>query len=96
MSNNNNISADILAGGQAVSSGIYSYYVGKSQVQLAKQNPTAYVEYKKQQTKTMLIVIGVFFGMVLVIGIVALIVVFTQKKDKYEAIHYDDEIAERS
>jgi uncharacterized membrane protein len=91
MNNNNNVSSDILATGAAVGTGIASYYQGKSQAQLAKKNPTAYLQLKKQQNRMGLILLFVFLGIFLVVVIIIMIFAFTSSR-KQE----DDETTKKS
>jgi len=78
--NNNNVSSDILATGAAVGTGIASYYQGKSQAQLAKKNPTAYLQLKKQQNRMGLIILFVFLGLFALAVIIIIIVAITSSK----------------
>lgn len=82
--NNTNVSSNIFATGAAVSQGISSYYQGKSQAQLAKRDPKAYVQLKKQQNRSGLIVFFVFLGLFFLIGIILLIVFLTKPQPKQE------------
>jgi len=83
MSQNNKVAQDIFAGGAVISSGIASYYQGKSQAQLAKSNPKAFLQYKKQQNKMGLIITFTFLGIFLVIVIIIIVVaVINSKNDK--------------
>lgn len=83
--NNNNVSSDILATGAAVSTGIASYYQGKSQAQLAKKNPTAYLQLKRQQNRIGLIILFVFLGLFdLAVIIIIIVVVTSSHKQKDE------------
>lgn len=72
-----------LAAGDAVSQGIYSYYQGKSQAQLAKKDPKAFVAYKRQQAKFGFIFFLVFIGLV-ILGLLIWLIVYltTQHKKK--------------
>ena len=82
--NNNNVSSNIFATGAAVSQGISSYYQGKSQAQLAKRDPKAYVQLKKQQNRSGLIVFFVFLGLFFLIGITLLIIFLTKPKQEQD------------
>lgn len=75
-----------LAAGSAISQGIYSYYQGKSQAQLAKKDPKAYVALKQQQNKMAIIFMCVFFGLILLGGLIWLIIYLVQRNQ-----HKDDE-----
>lgn len=86
----NNVAQDIFAGGAAVSSGIASYYQGKSQAQLAKSNPKAFLQYKKQQNKIGLILTFTFLGIFLVIVIIIIVVAVINSKNDSKA--FDEEV----
>jgi len=71
-----------LAAGSAVSQGIYSYYQGKSQAQLAKKDPKAYVALKQQQNKMALIFFCIFIGLIVLGGLIWLIIYLVQRNQR--------------
>lgn len=83
MNQNNKVAQDIFAGGAVISSGIASYYQGKSQAQLAKSNPKAFLQYKKQQNKIGLILTFTFLGIFFIIAIIVIVIaVINSKKNE--------------
>lgn len=71
---------NILATGSAFSRGIATYYQGKSQAQLARSNPKAFLQYKNQQTRIGMIMLFVFLGLFVLMIIIMLIFVTRSSK----------------
>jgi energy-coupling factor transporter transmembrane protein EcfT len=81
---NQNLSRGIAETGLAINTGIATYFQGKSQSQLAKRNPQAFVQLKKQENKTAIILFFTFLAIFIVMIIVIVVLTITNKPKDIE------------